>query len=173
MKYLFVILLFVSVNVNLSYGQTKENLIEINKTWAQFCEAFKTLDASILKTIHTKDLIRISGGNRIVSYENYMSNYEKSFARLKASEQTNRIELRFFERINNANTASERGIYKLTRNKGTDDEKSYYGQFHVIFKNSNGQWLIAMDYDSSEFNTIGADDFEKAHDINDLDKFLN
>ena len=34
--------------------------------------------------------------------------------------------------INNKTTASERGIYQLTVNKGKPEEQKYYGQFHVI-----------------------------------------
>ena len=127
----------------------------------------------MLLQIHTNDLIPISGGRRIVSYENYMTNYEKQFENLIQSNQTNQIELRFFERITNSEIASDRGIYQLTRNKGTDKKKNYYGQFHVILKKTSGEWQISMDYDSSESNTIDKEDFNKAYAMKDIGRFLN
>ena len=88
--------------------------------------------------IHSEDLIRISGGKRISDYETYINNYKRRFEDKKKKGETNEISLRFFERINNDSIASERGIYKLVRNKNRLDEKTYYGQFHVIFKKENG-----------------------------------
>ena len=173
MKRTNLLLLFTLLGSSLSIGQTKEDLVEINQTWEKFCDAFKSLDASLVRQIHTNDLIRISDGRRIVSYENYMSNYELQFENLKQSNQTNHIELRFFERITNGEIASDRGIYQLTRNKGTDREKNYYGQFHVILKKINGEWQISMDYDSSKSNTIDKEDFDEAYAMKDIDRFLN
>lgn len=123
--------------------------------------------------IHSEDLVRVSGGRRILDYDTYIANYKASSQRDKEANQTSHISLRFLERINNDSTASERGIYKLVRNKGTDKEQAYYGQFHVLFKKIDGEWKITMDYDCSEGNTIDEADYNKAYAIDDFKKFLN
>ncbi|SHH37897.1 hypothetical protein [Winogradskyella jejuensis] len=123
--------------------------------------------------IHSKDLVRVSGGRNISDYYSYINNYKRQFASMKQSNQSNSIALRFFERVTNDSVSSERGVYKLTRNPNTAKAQSYYGQFHVIMKKIGDQWIITMDYDSSESNTIDEVDFNKAHAIDDLDKFLN
>ncbi|WP_452596461.1 hypothetical protein, partial [Pontimicrobium sp. MEBiC01747] len=76
------------------------------------------------------------------------------------------------ERINNDSTASERGIYKLIVNQGKPTEKSYFGKFHVLFVKENNTWKILMDYDSTEGNTIGEDDFLKAYAIDNFNYFI-
>lgn len=172
-KKLILSAVFLILFANTSQTQNKENLKAINTVWAKFYEAFETLDHTLMADIHAKDLVRVSGGKRILNYDSYIKGYESSFKNSKETGQTSNISLRFFERINNNSTASERGIYKLVRNKGTEKEQAYYGQFHVIFKKIDGKWKITMDYDSSEGKTIGEDDYKKAYAIDDFEKFLN
>jgi hypothetical protein len=173
MKKLHFTLLIAFLSISYSHSQSKANLQQINSTWLKFYKAFATLDYTLMADIHSENLVRISGGKRILDYETYITNYKKSFERDKATGQTSEISLRFFERLNNDNTASERGIYKLIRNKGTDKEKAYYGQFHVLLKKIDGFWKITMDYDSSEGGTIGEDDYNKAFAIDDFEKFIS
>ncbi len=122
--------------------------------------------------IHFKELVRISGGKRISDYDTYIDRYKLQFSKSRENGITNNISLRFFERINNDFVPSERGIYRLIRNKNKTDEQTFFGQFHVIFKKENGEWKILMDYDSTESNTIGEDDFGRAHGINEFEKFI-
>lgn len=173
MKRIIFIFILTLCITSFSNAQSKDNLTEINKTWAKFYKAFETLDYNLMAEIHSVDLLRISGGSRILDYKTYINNYKIGFERDKVSKQTKHIALRFFERINNDSKASERGVYQLTKNKGLENEQSYYGQFHVILKKTDGKWIITMDYDSSEFNTIKKESFEKAYAIDNLEKFLN
>lgn len=169
----FIITLFFCTTTLFSFSQTKTNLEDINTTWAKFYKAFKTLDYTLMAEIHSKDLVRVSGGKRILDYDTYINNYKAGFERDKAAGQTSTISLRFFERINNDTNASERGIYKLVRNKGKENEQAYYDQFHVLLKKSEGTWKITMDYDSSEGGTIGEDQYQKAFAIDDFEKFTS
>lgn len=166
---LIILLLSFSAVVN---SQSKDNLIAINQTWDKFYKAFENLDHSLMAEIHSKDLVRISGGRNILNYETYINNYKARFQQNKESGITYNISLRFFERINTNETASERGVYQLTVNKGQPSEQNYYGQFHVIFKKINDKWLITMDYDSSEGNTINKDNYLKASAIDDFNNFV-
>lgn len=161
-------LLFLVVFTNPSHSQTLNNLKEINQVWKKFYQAFESLDYNLMADIHSKDLVRISGGQRISDYNSYINNYKTTFKQAKINGVTNNISLRFFERINNDSIASERGIYKLIRNRNLNDEHTYYGQFHVIFKKEKGYWKILMDYDSNEGNSISEDDYFKAYKIDEL-----
>ena len=168
-----IVLALISVIINPSYSQTKENLEAINTTWDKFYQAFSTLDYTLMAEIHSKDLVRVSGGKRILDYDTYINNYKAGFERDKTAGVTSDISLRFFERVNNDSTASERGIYRLVRNKGKDNEQIYYGQFHVLFQKMDNTWMITMDYDSSENGTIGEDDYKKAFAIDNFEAFLD
>ena len=153
-------------------SQSEENLKAINKVWAKFYQAFETLDHQPMAEIHSKDLVRISGGKNIRDYDSYINNYKMSYQYFKSNGISNNISLRFFERINNETVASERGVYRLEQIKD-GESKFYYGQFHVLFKKEEGEWKILMDYDSSESDTIDGEDFEKAHAIDNFGPFVN
>lgn len=170
-KFVFFIL-FIATFTNDANAQTANNLKEINQVWYKFYQAFDSLDYELMAEIHAEDLIRISGGRKISDYETYINNYKKRFDDKRKKGETNEISLRFFERINNDSIASERGVYQLIRNKNRHDEKTYYGQFHVILMKENGTWKIFMDYDSNESNSIGEDDYAKAYGIEEIDKFV-
>jgi len=173
MKPIKLIIFAFCLSISFGYSQTKENLEGINTTWDKFYKAFSTLDYTLMAEIHSKDLVRVSGGKRILDYDTYINNYKAGFERDKTAGVTSDISLRFFERINNGSTASERGIYRLVRNKGKDNEQIYYGQFHVLFQKMDDTWMITMDYDSSENGTIGEDNYKKAFAIDNFDAFLD
>jgi hypothetical protein len=169
-KFTILILLFVAF-ANQGNSQSLNNLEEINRVWKKFYQSFDSLDYKLMAEIHSKKLIRISGGKSITDYKTYINRYKTSFEKAKEQNISNKISLRFFERINNDSIASERGIYKLVRVENKKDQQTYYGQFHVVFVKEKAEWKILMDYDSNEADTIGEKDYLKAFGINDLDRF--
>ncbi|MBT8375523.1 MAG: nuclear transport factor 2 family protein [Bacteroidia bacterium] len=170
MKPLFTLFIVFAFVLNVT-SQTNQHLKDINVVWSEFYAAFEQLDHTKMTAIHHEDLIRISGGKRIRDYKSYMNSNRASFEALKAKNMSTKIELRFFERIANEKVSSERGIYKLTQSDGTSSPNHYYGQFHVIMEKIDGQWLITMDYDSNENNTIGEEAFMKAYTIDNFEPF--
>ena len=172
MRQKFVLfVLFFMVFASQGISQTLTSLEQINKIWEKFYTAFDSLDYELMAEIHSKDLVRIAGGNRIMDYDTYINEYKASFAWASNNNVANRIQLRFNERICNDSVASERGIYQLSIIDSQGENQNYYGQFHVLFRKEDGLWRILMDYDSNEEDKIGEDDFVKAHPIDDLDKF--
>jgi len=171
-KKLALSIFFLTLFTSQANSQSLTNLKEINKVWNKFYQAFDSLDHNLMAEIHSKDLVRISGGKRVVDYTTYINNYQKTFDNAKRDKVSNNISLRFFERISNDSIASERGIYKLERTKDQENKQTYYGQFHVLFIKENATWKILMDYDSNESNSIGEKDYLKAHGINEFDKFI-
>ena len=143
-KSIIVLVLLLIAIPNQGKSQSRENLEAINEVCYKFYLAFETLDYKPMAEIHSKRLIRISGGKRITDYETYIGDYKKRFENAKKENIINKISLRFFERINNDSTASERGIYKLVRNKNQPDEQSYYGQFHVMRSNDTYLQLLMI-----------------------------
>jgi hypothetical protein len=101
-----------------------------------------------------------------------MKEYIHIFEETKKSNGSLNISLRFFERLNNDSIASERGIYKFTINKNREDERVFYAKFQVVLIKEDNIWKILMDYDSDENKTIGKEDFNKAYEMNNFEKFL-
>ncbi|TJY36070.1 nuclear transport factor 2 family protein [Pontimicrobium aquaticum] len=140
-----------------------------NQIWSNFTKAFETFDHDLFASLHSKDLVRVSGNSKLLrNKEDYINGYASRWATNKTLQT---ISFRFVERICNDNKASERGIYKLTINKDLPNEQSYYGKFHVIMIKENNQWKLLVDYDSSEGNTINQKTYNNAFAIDDLKKY--
>jgi len=150
----------------------QESFDAINKVWAKFYTAYETLDPEPLKEIHSKQLVRVSGGKRVSNYKTYMKSVARRFEKAKEQGTSYKISLRFFERALSDHQASERGVYRLTVFQ-KDRETDYFGQFHVIHVKKGNKWKILVDYDSNEGKTIGVEQFEAAHAIDDLKPFIN
>lgn len=167
-----ILILFLILFPNYSNSQSIENFEKINKVWDTFYQAFDSLDHQLMAKIHSIKLIRISGGKKISDYDTYITGYKNTFQKAREDKISNKISLRFFERIHNDSVASERGIYKLTRIKNEENIQHHYGQFHVLFAKENGTWKIIMDYDSTEGNSIGEKEYLNAHGVDELDPFI-
>jgi len=174
LKILVLVTFFVVSAIPVKSSSIK-NLKDINNdVHRKFYQAYDSLDYKLMESIHSKKLIRIPADRKIIlDYEEYMKQNKRSFEYAKENNGTLNIELRFFERLNNDSVASERGIYKFTINKGREDERIFYGKFHVLLKKEDNAWKILMDYDSNENNTIGEKDFDNAYEMNNFEKFLN
>lgn len=151
-------------------AQNHEELKSINsEIWTNFTKAYETLDYDLFADIHSDSLIRVSGNSKhIKNKQAYIDGYKKWW---KDKSLHHTISFRFLERIYNDGIASERGIYKLTRNPNSEKEKSYYGKFHVIHKKERGKWKILVDYDSDENESINESSYLSAHKIDDFHKF--
>ncbi|MBN1695853.1 hypothetical protein JW879_10730 [candidate division WOR-3 bacterium] len=170
---ILVPIIFLVVLVNTVKAQSIKNLKDINNdVYNRFYQSHDSLDYGLMESMHSKKLMRIPAGrNTILNYMEYMEENKRFFEHVKKNNGTLNISLRFSERLNNDSIASERGIYKFTINKNREDEKVYYGKFHVILVKEDNTWKILIDYDSNENNTIGEADFKKAYEMNDFEKF--
>ncbi|HMC01260.1 MAG TPA: DUF4440 domain-containing protein [Flavobacteriaceae bacterium] len=166
-KYLCCVFMILCFCVS---AQSNDNLKDINQqVWNNFTKAFETLDYELFENLHSEDFLRIGGDSKnIRDKENYISGYKQRWQNTLI-DQT--ISFRFLERICNDSIASERGIYKLTKDPNTDNEKSYFGKFHVVLKKVDLVWKIMIDYDSSENNTINETSYNSAFALDDYDKY--
>ena len=55
------------------------------------------------------------------------------------------------------------GYYRLISVRDEGEERTYYGQFHVVLREVEGIWKIAQDWDAGQLNgrEIGEADFLK------------
>ncbi|HBH47149.1 MAG TPA: hypothetical protein DDX98_00825 [Bacteroidales bacterium] len=172
-KFTFFTLLIVLVSAKLS-AQSAQGFVDINNdVHKNFHKAYEALDFELFKSIHSTNLIRVGGDwSQILTFEEYMNDQSQRFRQDKEQNLTPTIELRFFERIHNDSLASERGIYKFTIFTGMENERSFYGKFHVLLAKEKGSWKITMDYDSNEGQTIGQEDFKSAKTMHDFESFI-
>ncbi|TYA71507.1 nuclear transport factor 2 family protein [Seonamhaeicola marinus] len=166
MKLLRLSFLLFSISL---FSQNTELKAINSQLWTNFTKAYELLDYNLFASIHANDLVRVSGNSKTISNKTtYIDKYIKWWT---DNDRKQTISFRFLERIVSNNKASERGIYKLTIGPNTQNEKSYYGKFHVILTKENSIWKILVDYDSSENDTIDETSYLNAFAIDDFEKF--
>jgi len=117
-------------------------------------------------SVHHKDLARVPRDSKVIyTFNEYKQHTDDYNQKARKGNITQTIELRFIERIANPTQAFEVGIYKTTITQPNTEPKAYYGKFTVLLTNENNTWKIIMDSDSSEKNTITANDFIAAEPI--------
>ncbi len=144
-----------------SFGQTSDEIREEIKkdVWLPFMEAYDESDPEKLKSIHTKDIIRvIMEQGEIKTGESYLENFADFVA-------SNRVGIAFAILSTsvdpNGELAYQNGYYRFS-SKGDTDENLVvrgYGEFNVGLRKENGSWKIWLDSDKhapithEEFNT--------------------
>jgi len=125
---------------------------EINQLiWKPFMESYNKLDAEAFNQLHADDVLR-AGGWAIWQGEEYKERNKKSFARTKESKTKRVIELRFDFRKTTESVSYETGFYKVTSQAPNEEQRIFYGYFHVVIKKNDGQWQITQDWDDDQFN---------------------
>jgi len=140
---------------------------EINdQVWKPFIQTFNNFDAVGFLAVHSKDVVRASRDSKeIYNWDEYLKQQKAGDQRSIEHESKRTLELRFTERIANANQAIEVGIYKTTSINSKGESRSFYGRFHVVLRRENNVWKILIDTDSSEGNTIAEKDFLSAQSM--------
>ena len=128
---------------------------EINQqVWIPFISAFNSKDNTIMKSIHSRDLCRVTKDNsQIIGYD---ENFKPIPDSIKAKWGTwkSKLELRFTQRIASNGRAFETGYYKNTSiNSSTNETRINYGKFDVLSRKEYGKWKILMDEDGKEGTT--------------------
>lgn len=142
-------------------GSSQDFQKEINvQVWKPFISSFNNYDANGFLAVHTKDVVRSPlDAKMILTYDEYLQNQLEGNKRGKENGNTRTLDLRFTERIANAATAIDIGIFKVTVNRKDGSTQSFYGRFHVVLRKENGVWKILVDMDSSEGRSIDEADY--------------
>ncbi|MDY8138228.1 hypothetical protein [Aquimarina sp. 2201CG5-10] len=161
----------ISLN-NIVLGQEKQLHYSINQDmYSNFSKAFETLDYNLFASIHSQDMIRISGGNggAIKKVKEYLKGYQKRWG--TPAKKPSPIDFRLFERVTSDSLVSDRGIYRITYVNNDKETKYSYGQFHVLLRLEKGHWKILIDYDSNENKTIDKKSYDSAFALTNYEKY--
>jgi uncharacterized protein (TIGR02246 family) len=150
-----------------------ELLGELNRdVWHAFRRTYAARDAAGFLALHLPDLVRAGGPARQVhGFEEYAAQTAEWFAGLAERGDGIDIDFRFVERIASAGLASERGVYRITAVPASGERRVFYGRFHTFARKVDGHWRIAVDYDSDDGGTVGAETFSAGAGIDDVAAF--
>ncbi|WP_299251763.1 hypothetical protein [uncultured Aquimarina sp.] len=174
MKSIFqkIFIIFIVGGINFLSAQEEKLHQKINQDmYGSFSEAYENLDYPLFASIHSKEMIRITGGNggEIKDVEKYLERSQKRWSDPKT--KASPIDFRLFERVTSDSLVSDRGIYRVTYRSDKSGTEYSYGQFHVVLRLEGGFWKILIDYDSNEKNTVNKQSFDDAFSLSDYKKY--
>ena len=133
--------------------ETDKRIAELNQYWKKLSKTVKEGDFEGYSSLYHEDAVVIftTGNNKVsVAVREALDGWKQGFANTKAGKQKDNAEFRFSQRIGNANTAHETGIFHFTSvdNSGktlTD----ILVHFEMLFVKKDGVWLASMEYQRS------------------------
>jgi ketosteroid isomerase-like protein len=143
-----------------------------NDLWIPFAKSYSDLNAEAYIALNSKSVVRVLGDMKFIEpHESFVKSTRQMFDGLKKNKGKVAINWRFNERIHNADTASERGIYEFILTDAAGKQRKSYSRFHVILKKESGKWKIVTDYDSEDGGTINEAAYKAAFARDDYAKF--
>ncbi|MDC6364763.1 MULTISPECIES: DUF4440 domain-containing protein [Flavobacteriaceae] len=139
--------------------------------WVPFMESYQQSDSKKLKSVHSKDIVRVTmDNNRIETGEAYLDHFGSFVENVK--KQGRQMDIAFAlltTAINEDQTmAYQTGYYRFS-SKGPDDENFAvrgYGHFYVGLIKENSQWKLWLDSDGR--TNITSEDFNAQETIYEL-----
>ena len=144
---------------------------EINEqVWKPFTRGIINQDVAGFISVHSTDLVRAErNSKKVLGWQEYRKEMEANWPLWKErnlkDQLTYTFELRFTERINNANIAYEVGYFKNETTNPAGEKKIQYGKFQVALRKESGTWKILVDSDSNEGGAITEKDFLAAKSL--------
>lgn len=122
-----------------------------NDVWVPFMESYRDLDINKFKSIHDKNITRVTiDRNQIETGVEYFNNFEKFMGFIRSNKKRIDISFAILSTAVKDDTAYQTGYYRL---RSTDEKGNFvvrnYGFFNVMLKKNNGTWNIVMDSDKS------------------------
>jgi len=131
------------------------------QVWRPFKEAFESMDGEMLNQLYAEDVLRVTP-NGIDTHGAFKKANVVRFKERKQSGSKIMLDFWFESRNTNEDTSYEVGVFKIVTISG-ENESTVYGQFHIVLKKIDDQWLITQDWDNVLVNgkQLGADDFAR------------
>lgn len=136
-------------------GSSKDSLriTELNRFWNEVSRTVQAGDFEGYKATYHKDAICVftTGKNKLSTpIALQLAQWKKGFADTKAGKNQDKVEFRFSQRVGDATTAHETGIFYYTSVdiNGKVSGKSYI-HFEDLLVKQNGVWKSIMEYQKS------------------------
>jgi hypothetical protein len=149
--------------LKIEVNQESSRVQELNAYWKNLAKTVSEGDFEGYGKGYHKDAVIIfaSGKNKTsVSIAKALAGWEKGFLDTKNGKNKSHVEFRFSQRIGNATTAHETGIFVYsTSDIDGKNKKQYPTHFEMLFVKKNGKWLGVMEYQKatatmSEWNAL-------------------
>lgn len=151
-------LLFVCLSTSKTIAQTAADqlrLSEIDKTyWTEISRTVKEGDFEGYKaTCHPNAVLVTTSGKNKVSYPmtEALARWQQGFTNTKQGKQLDNVQFRFSQRIGDATTAHETGIFYFTSRDSQGKLLSEgYTHLEALLVKREGKWVCLMEYQKAK-----------------------
>lgn len=158
----WLIILVSAIPFFVQAQEQKELQLINSQVWIPFIEAYNSFHTKHFMALHTEDVIRVSRAhNQIMVGTDYRKSQFRGNSISRSKDMQREIELRFLDRLVNGSIAYEVGYYKVAIKSPENEEKIFYGLFHVTLKKLEGEWKIYIDSDEN-LPELTEDEFNSA-----------
>lgn len=126
-------------------------LKQLDAYWAEVSRAVGTGDfAAYEATCHPEGVL-VSGSKKISSpLADALKRWKKEFDATKSGEMKASVEFKFSQRLGDATTAHETGMFLYTATGADGKETQEYIHFEGLLVKRDGRWKIVMEYQKSK-----------------------
>jgi ketosteroid isomerase-like protein len=148
MKVILILALLFSSSL---FADDPARLKQLDAYWAEVSKAVGTGDfAAYEATCHPEGVL-VSGSKKTSSpLADALKRWKKEFDATKSGEMKASVEFRFSQRLGDATTAHETGMFLYTATGADGKETREYIQFEALLLQRDGRWKIVMEYQKSK-----------------------
>lgn len=126
-------------------------LKQLDAYWAEVSRAVGSGDfAAYEATCHPEGVL-VSGTRKTSSpLADALKRWRKDFDATKSGEMKAGVDFKFSQRLGDATTAHETGMFRYTATSADGKETREYIHFEALLVNRDGRWKIVMEYQKSK-----------------------
>ena len=156
MKYLLSLALLLSTSLASIpfYGssetvQDSERIKELNAYWAEVSRTVREGDFEGYGALYHPDAVVIFTTREpksSIAISEALANWKPGFEATKTGKIKANVDFRFSQRIGNANTAHDTGVFAYSSENAQGEKSEDYVAFEMLFVKKDGKWLGMMEY---------------------------
>jgi hypothetical protein len=163
-RFLFLLLLLMSATGSLmaktpagtfskilEVAQDSAHLASLNQFWEEVSRTVRMGDFEGYSATCHKEGVLVSGKSKTsVTLDAALEAWKPGFMKTKAGNTKDSVAFRFSQRIGNATTAHETGIFHFTSVDSAGMGRDSYVHFEALLVHQEGSWKILMEYQKGE-----------------------
>ena len=126
-------------------------LKQLDSYWAEVSRAVRTGDFTAYEATCHPEGVLVSGSKKTSSpLADALKRWKKEFDATKSGEMKASVEFKFAQRLGDATTAHETGMFLYSSTGADGKETREYIHFEALLVKRDGRWKILMEYQKSK-----------------------
>jgi len=153
--------LLASPNATASQAPTASSTQELDREiWSVLVATVANDDIAGMGAVYFPNAVLVSPTGT-TAIKDTLERWGRDMAAAKAKGNRAAVEFRFTQRLDNASTAFDAGLFKYTVFEKSGASSSKYYPFEILLAKTNGKWLILMERQFAEVSQAAWDKLAK------------